>query len=100
MQTNPPVQAIWEALLINIILTVIFLFQAVVNFHKRKLSKFSIDALGLFLATTLFGGKIRQRALALRNDSKRIFIWGVLAILGAISSIYEIVILVKSLSND
>jgi hypothetical protein len=91
MQTPPSPQATRDALILIIILTAIFIGQAWVNFYKRKLSNFSIDALSLFLAKTISRGKSKQRLNVLMKDPKRIVIFGIFAILGAGSGIYQII---------
>jgi hypothetical protein len=99
MYENPPAQVFWEAIIINSILIIMFLGQAWVNFRHKRLSRFSIDALGFFLATTFLGRRTRQRTLALRNDPKRILVWGILAILGATGGIYQIVELINNFTH-
>jgi hypothetical protein len=90
MNINSPSQTDWYVLVINIILTLVFLYQAWVNFSKGKISRFSMDGISLFFATTFFGSKVRQRALALSRDPKRVLFFGIFAILGVSGGIYEI----------
>jgi len=81
----------WLFLAIYILLTLVFIFQAYINFARKELSKFSYDALSLFFATAFGGKQSRQRARVLSKDPKRIRRFGVFALLGTAGGIYEIV---------
>ena len=67
-----------------------FIYQSWVNLIKKEISKFSIDALALFLIVSFGGTKSQQRAIAYSKDGKRIFLFGVYGILGTIGGIYGI----------
>ena len=87
-----PTNIDWYFLITDILLTLMFLLQAWENLIKKRISKFSIDALGFYLASTFTSRKGRQRALELSKDPKRIFLFGIFAILGTIGGIYETII--------
>lgn len=81
----------WFFLAIFIALAIMFILQAYVNFVKKKISTFSYDALGFFLALRFSKKSSSKSIRKMRTDIKRIRIFGVLALLGAAGSIREII---------
>jgi len=97
MSHTPPSQDDIAFLVFVILLTVMFIYQSWTNLIKKELSKFSIDALVLFLATSFGGRKYSERARRLSRDPKRILFFGIYGILGALGGIYGIMTWIKTI---
>lgn len=80
----------WLFLVLFIMLTIMFILQAYVNFVKKKISTFSYDALSFWLALRLSKKRSSKDIRKMDTDIKRIRIFGIFALLGAAGSIREI----------
>jgi len=70
MPIRTPTLIDWLFLVMFVLLTLMFIFQAYVNFAKNRLSKFSYDALSLFLAVRL-SSKSHKEIKSISENTKR-----------------------------
>jgi len=99
MNTNIITSFDWFALLSLILITVMSLYQACINLFYGKVSRFSIDAILVFLLIKFGNEKTRKRARAFTKNTQRIFLLGVYALLTFIGGIYGIIVWLRILSE-
>ncbi len=91
MNTNIITPLDWYALGSFVFLTLIFSYQAWVNLFYGKVSRFSIDAIMVYLFLKFGSEKARKRVKAFTKNTDRILLFGVYSILSAVGGIYAII---------
>lgn len=75
-----------------VFLILMFSYQAYMNLFLGKISKFSIDAILVFLIIKFGDEKSRKRAKAFSKNTDRILLFGVYSVFTVAGGIYEIIL--------
>ena len=81
----------WFFLLLLVFITVMSFYQACVNLFYGKVSKFSIDAILVFLFIKFGNERARKRAQAFTKNVDRIILFGIYALLSFFGGVYGII---------
>lgn len=80
----------WLFLAFLIMALLMSLHQAWENFFNKRISRYSVDRLILYLSDNFASTENRSRTKQLSKDSKRLFLLGVYAFLTFVESIHQI----------
>lgn len=81
----------WAYFIFITLLSIMFLHQAWENLIRHRVSKFSIDRLLLILSDNFASSKHRMETRKLSTDPKRLLIFGLMALLGFMGFVQEII---------
>jgi hypothetical protein len=81
----------WAYLIFIAFLAIMFLYQAWANLVQRTISKFSFDRILLILSDNFASPKNRMKTRELIKDPKRLLISGLIAMLGFLGFVQEII---------
>jgi hypothetical protein len=81
----------WAYLIFLTFLGIMFLHQAWANLVQHKISKFSFDRILLILSENFASPKNRMETRKLIKDPKRLLISGLIALLGFLGFVQEII---------
>ena len=89
----------WFGLLSLVFIILMAFYEAWVNLIYGKVSKYSIDALLVFLILKFGNEKARKRARAFTKDTNRILLFGVYALLTFFGGIYAIIVWLQRIAK-
>jgi len=90
----------WVFLGSYIFLVIMFSYQAYMNLFLTKVSKYSIDALLLFLIMRFGSERARKRAKSFQQDVDRILLFGIYSALSVAGGIWAIIRWIKIFAQD
>jgi hypothetical protein len=99
MNTNVVTPWEWFFLLSFVFIAIISFYQAYINLFYRRVSKFSIDALLVFLIIRFGNENARKRARAFTTNAARIILFGVYALLSFFGAVYAITVWLQRISK-
>lgn len=82
----------WFALISNILFLIMFAHQAYMNLYWGQVSRFSIDALAVFLFIKFGSENARRKVKAFRKNVDRIFLMGIYSVFVVVGGVSQLIL--------
>lgn len=99
MDANIITPSEWFFLFLLVLITVMAFYQAWVNLLYGKVSRFSIDAILVFLFVRFGTERARKRARAFTKNVDRITLFGIYALLTFFGGVYAIIMWLQRITR-